>query len=67
MDFRDKYWLMWKSKIDEMNSILKLLREVGEEIHDDADFDFVLDHVYYSQASDRIVCKFKEATKDETI
>lgn len=64
MEFRDKYWLMWRSKIDELNAIIKLLREVGEEIHDDADFDFCLDHVYYSSANDKLVCKFKEAWKE---
>lgn len=67
MDFRDKYWLMWKSKIDELNKIIKLMRDVGEEIHDDSDFDYVLDYVYYSSASDKIICKFKEAQPNETI
>jgi hypothetical protein len=37
------------------------------ELHDDNDFAYVIDYVYYSKAQDKAVIKYKEARVDETV
>lgn len=64
----DIFKIMVESKIDDINNSLQLLSEIGVQIHDNDDFEYVIDYVYYSPAQKRTIVKFKEKrSDDETI
>ena len=59
--------LLLQSNIDALNTLIDGLRNAGVELHDDNDFAYVIDYVYYSKAQDKAVIKYKEARVDETV
>jgi len=52
--------------IEIINKQIEILRDAGIEIHDADNFDWVIDYVRYSDASDSVTAYSKEAdTNDE--
>jgi hypothetical protein len=45
--------------VEGLNSQIQLLKQAGIKIHDDNDFEFVIDYVYYSEAQDEVIVRFK--------
>jgi hypothetical protein len=45
--------------VEGLNIQIQLLKDAGIKIHDDSDFDFVIDYVYHSTAQDKVIVKFK--------
>jgi hypothetical protein len=45
-----------------LTQLIDGLKLAGHEIHDDDDFGYVVDYIYYSPASKKICVKFKEGT-----
>jgi len=57
--------LLLQANIDTLNTLIDGLRNAGVELHDDNDFAYVIDYVYYSKAQDKAVIKYKEARREE--
>jgi hypothetical protein len=57
--------LFFEGIIDTINKQLEILRSAGIEIHDCEDFDFCLDYIRYSEASDTVTAYFKQVTEEE--
>ena len=45
--------------VEGLNSQIQLLKQAGIKIHDDNDFEFIIDYVYYSEAQDEVIVRFK--------
>jgi hypothetical protein len=45
--------------VEGLNNQIQLLKQAGIKIHDDNDFEFVIDYVYYSEAQDEVIVRFK--------
>lgn len=51
--------------IEIINKQLEILKDAGIEVHDAEDFDFAIDYVRYSDASDSVTAYFTRAVGGE--
>ena len=50
--------------VEDINSKIQKLKEIGADIHDNEDFDWGIDYIYYSPANDKIIFKTKEVVNE---
>jgi hypothetical protein len=48
-----------------INNALTALRSVGVELHDDTDFDYVIDEIEWTVANKRWIVRFRPRVQEE--
>jgi hypothetical protein len=55
-DTENKYLI---AVLESLNTQVQILKTTGMPIHDEDDFEYVVDYIYWSTAQERLIVKFK--------
>lgn len=56
---------MLQKLIDEINDRISQLQKLKIDLHDEDDKDWGIDKIYYSEAHDKVIVKFKEVYNEK--